>query len=174
MEIKLRRVKLPKDGIKVKLRGIYGVWVDTKVVQLRPDQQIKIISAIEFIHSNLDESRGWELPKEIFLNIAQSVGILRVKTKQAGAYASSDPDLPVIWLGDFSFIWNDPVELAVTLLHELLHVALHRMGEDSGNRDIMSREEAEHDLRCYESLGLPIRACHWALKKFPELAPPRP
>ena len=74
------------------------------------------------------------------------------------AYTSMDDSFPAIVLSTTLFdrhIYSEK-EFAVTVLHEILHWVM------TMDQAADSKDEALHDLLCYQLLGFEIPADHWA------------
>jgi hypothetical protein len=168
---KLREPVLPKGELAVKMRGVSGEWIEARLHPLNETQRGKITSAIQIVQSRLKEPNHLKISKEDFLTIVQVSIFLRTQSKDIGAYSAPDQGwgAPAIILNTESLIWEDKMELAVTVLHEAAHLWDFLNGRDAGDRDTSSKKEAMHAVLCYAALKMALPTRHWAFKKYPDL-----
>lgn len=168
---KFREVNI-EDGAKIPIRGVDGRIVDARLYKLNREKQVKVETALRVIDSRLKESNLFELTKEQFEFAARFAGFLRTRSGAVPvAYCSLDSSKPLIVLADRCVIWEDEPELAVTLLHELVHllITLEDTPRSESAKVSNSKVEAVHDIACYDALGWDIPGDHWAFQKYPEL-----
>ena len=142
---------------------MYGYKVKIRVGGLTESEKKHLSEACDYIDRAL---RGHEYEKTVRA-VMNVVGFVSAKSSHVSAGYSGwvDPSSPVIILSAKMFKPTYPFnEFIVTVLHEVLHLIFKPGDEDSSSKD-----EALHDLGCYEILGIVVPENHWALQKFPEL-----
>ena len=132
------------------------------------------MATLRMIRDSLRQPNEIKLTEDTLCVAMAFAVFVETRHKTMGAYTSTDPDRPFIIFNEQSQIWNDPKELAVTLLHELLHIlqTLGCLKDDAmaaAGKDGDSKAEAMHDFLCYALLGFGIPSDHWAFKAYPEL-----
>jgi hypothetical protein len=167
--VRWRDVKIP-PGAKLLCRDVYGHIVEVQIRKLKDRHKTRLMETLHLIRDRLQQPNQLGL-NELALCVAMgSAAFVGTRKKTIAAYTSSDPQLPFIILNELSRFWNSREELAVTLLHELLHM-LETLGclQLHTEFDSESREEAVHDLLCYALLDFGIPEDHWAFRKYPDL-----
>ncbi len=159
---KLRPV-IMNQSLTLVVRDRSGNHVDIRVRAPRKKEKIKLFRAFQILEERLPEIViSEEITPKLVMWLAQIYCCFLVtRSRHVVAYTSMDDSLPVIIINKelFDRRLYDENEFAVTVLHELLHWCF-----DDANKAADSRDEAIHDLRCYELLGLAIPADHWALR----------
>lgn len=148
--------------------GITGEFVDVHVVSLRFENRQKVLWCLEYIERNYNPEI-LKIPKDAVLGSMRLALFAQTKSRHVGAYVGPFPgeaDTPFIILGVTWLKKSSKIELAATLLHELLHPCFE---DYLKNPAPDSKEEALHDIGCYAALGVGVPLDHWALQKYPEL-----
>jgi len=167
--IKLRKVIWQNP--KLKIRGIDGRFVPITARPLSAGSERNILSAISCIVSRYNPE-VFDVPLNSILGIAQATVFLQSDSPEVGAYMSdcggpSDAlrNPPMMFLNRKLLkpeCAEEKKELAVTILHELIHI-LH---DEAIDKKSTSEDEARFDLGCYKALNFDIPADHWAFKKL--------
>jgi len=172
-DVKLRKVEM-QAGVGFRCRDVYGHIVNVRIRKLKHRHKNKLMETLRMICDSLPQPNEFKLTQDALCLAMSHAAFVETRHKTMGAYTSTDPDQPFIILNEQSQIWNDPKELAVTLLHELLHM-LKIMGCIKGDlledadKDAESKTEAVHDLLCYKLLGFGVPSDHWVFKAYPEI-----
>lgn len=160
---KLRPVIM--NQLTLVVRDRFGNHVDIRVRTPRKKEKIKLFRAFQILEERLPEivlpRDDLEISREMVMHSAQHYcGFLVTSNRHVVAYSSMDRSFPVIIInkGLFDRRDYDEKEFAVTVLHELMHWFFVDQDKASDSKD-----EARHDLWCYELLGLEIPSDHWAL-----------
>lgn len=138
---------------------------------LTGEQKSRLSSAMAFIQARLREPNSLGITKDEAKRVASLAAFATTSDSAIGlGYSSSSLRRPLIVFTDQTDLWHNEVELSVTLLHELSHLSSSLAGGQATEPGgpATSREEAEHDLACYDALGLPMPLRDWMLK-YPEL-----
>lgn len=141
------------------LSAITGKPVMITIKNLNNYQKEIISKACDFVEEKL---KGTEY-EEVIGFLMKVTGFCVTNSKHLDALYNKAINGPLVIINS-KVITGLDTELAVTILHELLH-AVH----ESDDRDPASLEEARHDLACYGLLGIPVPLSHWAFTKYPFL-----
>ena len=162
---KLRDVVVEKD-VTLQVRGISGSFVEIKVRALRKQERKQLFRAFQILEERLPEivlpGDDAEVSREMVMGLAQRYCCFLVtSSRHIGAYSSLDDSFPAIILNKRLFDRRvcDEKEFAVTVLHELMHPFFVDKDKVADSKD-----EAIHDLLCYQLLGFEMPADHWALR----------
>lgn len=127
------------------ISGRTGKPVTIKLKQLNNFQKEILTNVFDFIEGKV-KGTPLELPIQSLLGLT---GFLVTSSNHLGAYSVSMDDAPLV-IFNSKTITDSADELAVSVLHELLHFIT-----EPGDGDPASMEEACHDLCCYNLLGVP-------------------
>ena len=154
-----RGIMIAPGAVVQIISGRTGKPVTIKLRQLSRQQKEILSEVFDFIEEKLIGTK-YEKAITVLMNIT---GFLVTDSKHVGAYSAQIKDDHMVILNANVITWTRD-ELAVTILHELLHAVFV-----SDDRDPASEEEARHDLACYGLLGFSVSTDHWAFIKFPHL-----
>ena len=171
-DLKFREVRV-SNGTRIKVRGVNGRLMKIRIRQLTENEKAKLKKGLLTICDRLQQPNAMGFDEGSICYAMNAAGFLISRHGGINAYTSGDPEHPFIIFNERSIIWEDPKELAVTLLHELWHM-LDTLGAFDGelsqaDRLANSKYEAIHDLLCYQMLDFGVPSDHWAFKSFPEL-----
>jgi hypothetical protein len=161
--IKLRKVFMKGNAGKAKVR-INGNYINIDIRPLSASCEKAVLSALLYIKLHY-QSEVLGVPLDVVLGLARFVIFVQTDSPEVGAYASCKMESPVIIIDRWLMKSKPPKmigELAVTILHELIHFTHDEIVDKRGDSEF----EAKFDLLCYAALNLPISSSHWAWKRL--------
>jgi hypothetical protein len=155
--VKLRKVVGPNTAM-VRLDGIV-VAINVRSLTISCEKAIQ--SALIFIKAHYRPD-VLDVSLNSILDIARFVCFLQTDLPKVGGYQGiTNKNICLVIINRELMNSKDPKvkrELAVTILHELLHFLHEEHVDKKGDSEF----EAEFDLLCYKALNLHIPASHWA------------
>jgi hypothetical protein len=155
---KFKEVRVER-GVTLSITSVFGAPVDIRIRSM-VDRERRILS--QACNEIVTKIAGTDFELGI-RKAMDATAFVSTNSKYVGAYSGWYNEKPVVIFNAQAYNFPQD-EFRVTVLHELLH--LISPAEDTAAD---SEDEANHDLLCYELLGVPIPPNHWAFTKYPSI-----